>query len=478
MAASLDTSSALAGRMLEEGRISPALANAALDRHRSTGDRLEEALLDCGLPESMLLRHLAEMFGTRFISTKTLASASVPRPTLQRLPRRLAERYQVIPIRFAEDDTLTIVASEPSNPQLLESVRVAAGARMVRGLVARPAAIAAGIAKLYGGDGGAFSRITRMDDGLSSRPNNGGIPTPVPRASLEESFQDVPVDTSAFAADPATSEFSAPEFASAAGVEAAPAFDVPMPTPPPVVSGASYPPAPSSPNGWITSSDILPELDAGAARSRGAALGDPSKLAESMMIMHERTRGSLKSHSVRVARLAYSLVRQLDLSEPQAAHAWASGLFHDLGKSQQQHLTPLNVWQLQDYEMTARAQYSNPGRLLKNTDVPDTVTTAILHMYERFDGQGFPNGLSEEGIPFQSRVLALCDSIADLTLNPDNTLGRIVSPLEACNHIRAQTPKVFDPTLLAHFARLLVERKLDGVFLSDQSVHGIEKLLG
>jgi len=56
--------------MLSEGRISPALANAALDRHHSTGDRFEEALLECGLPESMLLRHLAEMFGTRFISTK------------------------------------------------------------------------------------------------------------------------------------------------------------------------------------------------------------------------------------------------------------------------------------------------------------------------------------------------------------------------------------------------------------------------
>jgi putative nucleotidyltransferase with HDIG domain len=196
------------------------------------------------------------------------------------------------------------------------------------------------------------------------------------------------------------------------------------------------------------------------------------------MIIHERSRGSLKSHSVRVARLSYSLCRQLDLSEPQAAHAWAIGLFHDLGKTQQQHLTALNVWQLADHEAIARAQYKNPARLLKNADVPDTVTTAITHMYERFDGQGFPAGLSEERIPFQSRVVALCDSVADLTLNPDNTLGRIVSPLEACNHIRAQTPKVFDPTLLAHFSRLLVERRLDGAFLSDQSVHGIEKLLG
>jgi len=228
----------------------------------------------------------------------------------------------------------------------------------------------------------------------------------------------------------------------------------------------------------VPTNEPPPELDENTVRARSAALGDPSKLAESLMIIHERSRASLKSHSVRVARLSYSLCRQLDLSEPQAAHAWAIGLFHDLGKSQQHHLTALNVWQLQDHEVTARAQYKNPGRLLKNADVPDTVTTAILHMYERFDGQGFPDGLANERIPFQSRVLALCDSVADLTLNPDNTLGRIVSPLEACNHIRAQTPKVFDPTLLAHFSRLLVERRLDGAFLSDQSVHGIEKLLG
>ena len=229
---------------------------------------------------------------------------------------------------------------------------------------------------------------------------------------------------------------------------------------------------------WVPSSDPDPELDAGVARARSSALGDASKLAESLMIIHERTRGSLKSHSVRVARLSYSLCRQLDLSEAQAAQAWAIGLFHDLGKSQQNHLTAMNVWQLEDYEVTARAQYKNPGRLLKNADVPETVLTAILHMYERFDGKGFPDGLADEGIPFQSRIVALCDSVADLTLNPANTFGRIVSPLEACNHIRAQTPRVFDPTLLAHFSRLLVERKLDGAFLSDQSVHGIEKLLG
>ena len=47
--------------MLEEGRISPALASAALERHRSSGDRFEEALIGCGLPESMQLRYLSTL---------------------------------------------------------------------------------------------------------------------------------------------------------------------------------------------------------------------------------------------------------------------------------------------------------------------------------------------------------------------------------------------------------------------------------
>ena len=436
--------------MLSEGRISPALANAALDRHHSSGDRFEEALLECGLPESMLLRHLAEMFGTRFISTKTLAGAVVPRAALSRLSQRLAERYQVVPLRFGEDETLTIVATDLSNPELLENVRVAAGARQVKGLVARPAAVQAAIAKLYSGDLGAFSRIGRIEDTGVSRASAPPPVAPAPHASLEDNVAELPVDTSA--------------------------FEAPSSSRAPAELGGMHPAPPPSSTGWAPTSEPFPELDESAARIRGAALGDPSRLAESMMIIHERSRGSLKSHSVRVARLSYALCRQLDLSEPQAAHAWAIGLFHDLGKSQQHHLTALNVWQLRDHEELARAQYKNPSRLLKS--VPDTVTTGILHMYERFDGQGFPEGLSDEAIPFQSRVVALCDSIADLTFNPDNTLGRIVSPLEACNHIRAQTPKVFDPTMLAHFSRLLVERKLDSAFLSDQSVHGIEKLLG
>src|SRR5690606_18312552 len=101
----------------------------------------------------------------------------------------------------------------------------------------------------------------------------------------------------------------AQSYEAAMGYEPRPAAPRPEPVEP------SAPHASNGASSWVPSSDPSPELDAGIARARSLALGDASKLAESLMIIHERTRGSLKSHSVRVARLSYSLCRQLDLSE-------------------------------------------------------------------------------------------------------------------------------------------------------------------
>jgi hypothetical protein len=479
-----DSATALAERMISEGRISPALARAALERRAALGEHFEEALLECGLPESLLLRHLAEMFRTKFITTSTLAAATVPKAALARLTKRHVEQFQVVPVRFDPDDTLTIVTSQPDNTDLLERVRVTAGARQVKALITRPAAVRAAIQKLYSGDVLAFSKVLQAENRpsrpppeSSAKPNGSSGMNDLESAELGQ-MPEVPVDMSEFNGKADDGDIVLPNGAPAAAM-AMPLADIPLPPPAPARSvhassaSAGGAPAPS----WPTS-EPPPEMDSRAVSARAIALGEPSRLVEALIMIHDRPRGSLKSHSVRVARLCYSLSIELGLSEQQAGQAWAIGLFHDLGKGVPHHLTALNVWQLADHEAAARAQYQNPMRLLKNADVADTVLTAITHMYERYDGGGFPNGLREEAIPFQARVVALCDSIADLTLNPDNTLGRLVSPLEACSQIRTQTPKVFDPTLLAHFSRLLVERRLDSAFFSEQSVHGIEKLLG
>src|SRR5688572_5116227 len=193
-----DPAAALAERMISEGRISPALAQAALERRAALGEPFEEALLECGLPESMLLRHLAEMFRTKFITASTLATASVPKSALARLTKRHAEQYQVIPVRFDPNDTLTIVTFEPDNADLLERVRVTAGARQVKALISRPAAVQAAITRLYAADGGSFSKVLTQDrpslEVVAAAPSSGnGAPL---RSAPMQIEPEVQLDTS------------------------------------------------------------------------------------------------------------------------------------------------------------------------------------------------------------------------------------------------------------------------------------------
>ena len=58
---------------------------------------------------------------------------------------------------------------EPDNADLLERVRVTAGARQVKALITRPAAVRAAILKLYAGDGGAFADVLQAEN-RPSRP--------------------------------------------------------------------------------------------------------------------------------------------------------------------------------------------------------------------------------------------------------------------------------------------------------------------
>ena len=136
----------------------------------------------------------------------------------------------------------------------------------------------------------------------------------------------------------------------------------------------------------------------------------------------------------------------------------------------------MNVWQLDNHKVTAPRPAADPGRLLTHADVAETVLTAITHMYERYDGRASATACARRA-SLPGRVVALCDSVADLTLNPATRWAASSAPSKPAA-ASTQTPKVFDPTLLAHFSRLLVERRLDAAFLSEQRYTGVESCWG
>ncbi len=115
-------------------------------------------------------------------------------------------------------------------------------------------------------------------------------------------------------------------------------------------------------------------------------------------------------HSERVAELSVRLARELGLSETEVERAYRGGLLHDIGKIGVPRSILDKPGALTDEEMVqVRAHTEIGARILEPIQAFDQIVPIVLHHHERFDGTGYPQGLSGERIPLLARVAAIPD---------------------------------------------------------------------
>ena len=78
-----------------------------------------------------------------------------------------------------------------------------------------------------------------------------------------------------------------------------------------------------------------------------------------------------------------------------------------------------------------------------------TVLQAIRGHHERYDGQGYPDGLQRNQIPLLARLLTIADCFDAMTSS--RSYKKASSPAEAIAHLREGAGTQFDPTLVAVF---------------------------
>lgn len=119
----------------------------------------------------------------------------------------------------------------------------------------------------------------------------------------------------------------------------------------------------------------------------------------------------LYAHSVAVSALMTALARTLGLSDEQIRLAGMAGLLHDIGKIGDaaaisgklgRPVPPCEELQRKHPQAGAEA-------LSRDSNVPPEVIDVCLHHHERFDGQGFPDGLAGEDISLLARMAAICN---------------------------------------------------------------------
>jgi response regulator RpfG family c-di-GMP phosphodiesterase len=389
----------LAERLAADGVISSEQQEAAVGYVQRTGERIEEALLEVdAVDEVTLLKYLAGLYKTRFVSTEKLSKADIDRITLEKVPKKLAERDGIFPVLWdPKGGVLSVVTPDPDNAPALHDVQLASAAKEVRAFVGRPRAVRAAIAKAYNGDIHAFAVLDR-----SAHQQFSSMLDIYERNLVSEESMTVSLASEGEQRERTLSEAELKKGGAPAGT-------------------------------------------ALAGKGGGESFVEALNV---LVTLIENPRPDLRGHSAHVARLMRKIGERIRLSEAQTSAIVVAAYLHDLGKMGAYHLTALNVAEYEGHRTSAEKLYKTPLRLMESVDLPREVAEAVDNMYERYDGKGFPSGAAAKEIPLGARLLAIADTYADLTQNPRNPYRKSLRPLQACEAMARHKGTVFDPNLV------------------------------
>ena len=159
-------------------------------------------------------------------------------------------------------------------------------------------------------------------------------------------------------------------------------------------------------------------------------------------------------HSVHVARAVRRLGGAIGLSDTDLFTLELAALLHDIGKIGMPDSILLKKSSLQDAEyVTAKKHTIIGSEIVGKIDELKEVASIIRHHHERYDGTGYPDGLSGEVIPKFARILAIADSYETLISNRIYRSALIVE--DALKEIEKNAGTQFDPQLTKLFVGIM-----------------------
>ena len=198
--------------------------------------------------------------------------------------------------------------------------------------------------------------------------------------------------------------------------------------------------------------------------NRDYQLNLEKKVAEQTVKIRESFLGSLKAlvmaveakdsytsgHSRRVAEVSVMIARELGMSPEDIERISVAGLIHDIGKIgvKESILNKPGGLTVDEYEHIQR--HSEVGIHILTAFIEDNqILEVVEHHHERYDGRGYPGGLTGKQIPLGARILAVADAYDAMTSG--RPYREAISVDGVCGEIRRGIGTQFDPEIAEDF---------------------------
>jgi putative nucleotidyltransferase with HDIG domain len=169
-------------------------------------------------------------------------------------------------------------------------------------------------------------------------------------------------------------------------------------------------------------------------------------LAEAIDAKDPYTRG----HSDRVRRMSLRIALPMGFAEDRLENLEYGALLHDIGKIgiKDEVLQKPGVLSPEEYQYIQEHPLIGV-KIVEGMDFFKDKIPMIRNHHEHFDGSGYPDGLAEEAIPFEARIIAVPDAFDAMTsLRPHRRaipVDEVIKEMERCKG------KQFDPKILEIF---------------------------
>jgi two-component system cell cycle response regulator len=156
-------------------------------------------------------------------------------------------------------------------------------------------------------------------------------------------------------------------------------------------------------------------------------------------------------HHRAVSDMAGMVARHIGLRDEQLHTVVRAAELHDVGKVLVPDAILNKPGALSEGELALMRRHAIAGYLiLHGSDEPAAIAALVRSSHERWDGTGYPDGLTGEAIPLGARIITICDAYDAMT--HDRPYRRARSAAEALDELRLGAGVRYDPCLVDIFA--------------------------